>query len=90
MIDSVDPAKHVLTLPVAPLNAEIAEVEVWFHGDYLTATYIRSGLSQLWVFEDRLYVKVNPDFDAQYWDFRGAEEGEERRPDAVFECNKRS
>jgi hypothetical protein len=83
------PAQHVLTLPVAPLNSEVGMVDVTFHGDQLDATYVRSGLSQTWFFEDRLYVKVDPDLDAQYWDFRGADEGEERKPESIFECKKR-
>lgn len=83
------PAQHVLTLPVAPLNSDVGMVDVIFHGDQLEATYVQSGLSQTWVFEDHLYVKVDPDLDAQYWDFRGAEEGETRKPEAVFECKKR-
>ena len=83
------PAQHVLTLPVAPLNAEVGMVNVTFHGDTLEAIYQRSGLTQLWIFEDSLYIKVDPDLTAAYMDFRGAEEGETRKPDAVFECKKR-
>ena len=85
------PGRHVLTLPVPPNNAEIASVDIWFQGNTLPVTYQRQGLTQLWVFDvDGLYVKVDPDNDAQYWDFRGAEEGETRKPDAVFECKKRT
>src|SRR5690606_22773446 len=83
------PAQHILTLPVPPENTEIAPAAVWFQGNILDAIYTREGLTQLWVFDERLYVKVDPDNDAQYWDFRGAEEGEKRTPEAVFECKKR-
>ena len=64
-------------------------VDVIFHGEQLEAIYTRSGLTQLWMFEDSLYIKLDPDLTAGYWDFRGAEEGEERKPEAVFECKKR-
>ena len=83
------PAQHVLRLPVAPLNSEVGMVNVTFHGDQLEALYTRSGLTQIWMFEESLYIKVDPDLDAQYWDFRGASEGEERKPESVFECKKR-
>ena len=82
-------SKHVLTLPVAPLQSEVGMVTVTFHGERLEATYIRNGLTQLWVFEDGLYVKVDPDLTAGYMDFRGAEEGETRKPESVFECRKK-
>lgn len=83
------PAEHVLTLPVPPNNADTGLVDVWFQGNILPALYERQGLTQLWSFEVLLYVKVDADNDAQYWDFRGAEEGEKRTPEAVFECNRR-
>ena len=82
-------SKHVLTLPVAPLNSDVGMVTVTFHGDGLDAIYQRSGLTQLWIFEDGLYIKLDPDLSAAYMDFRGAEEGEMRKPEAVFECKKR-
>ena len=83
------PAQHVLRLPVAPLNSDVGVVNVTFHGDQLEAIYQRSGLTQLWIFEENLYIKVDPDLTAAYMDFRGADEGEKRTPDAVFECKKR-
>jgi len=83
------PAQHVLTLPIAPLNSEVGVVSVTFHGEQLDAIYSRSGLTQIWIFEESLYVQVDPDLDAQYMDFRNAEEGEMRKPEAVFECKKR-
>ena len=84
------PAIHVLTLPL-PTSDEptLSFVSVWFQGDLVPAYYERNGLTQLWVFDDALYVKVDADNDAQYWDFRGAEEGEKRSPEAVFECKRR-
>ena len=82
-------SKHVLTLPVAPLNSDVGMVSVTFHGEQLEAIYQRSGLTQLWIFEESLYIQVNPDLTAEYMDFRGADEGEARKPDAVFECKKR-
>jgi len=82
-------SKHVLTLPVAPLNSDVGMVNVTFHGDQLEAIYQRSGLTQLWIFEDSLYIKVDPDLTASYMDFRGADEGETRKPDSVFECKKK-
>ena len=84
------PAEHVLTLPVPEENTKTASVEVWFQGNSIDAIYAREGLTQLWVFSESLYVKVDPDNNAQYWDFRGAKEGESRKPEAVFECKKRS
>ena len=91
------PPEHVLTLPV-PTNLLETETtgfgfaDVWFQGEVLPAKYERTGLSQFWAFDDdaKLYVKVDPDGDAQYWDFRGAAEGEMRKPEAVFECSKRN
>ena len=86
------PGKHVLTLPVPENFAEVAIVEVWVQCNTLSATYIRKGLSQYWAFDDDrdLYVEVDPDNDAQYWDFSGAAEGETRKPESVFECKKRT
>lgn len=81
--------KHVLTLPVAPLNADRGLVKVSFHGDSMEAVYERAGLTQLWIFEDSLYVKVDPDLTAAYMDFRGAAEGEKRKPQSVFQCQKK-
>ncbi|MHC4228130.1 MAG: hypothetical protein ACYSW0_11950 [Planctomycetota bacterium] len=83
------PAQHVLTLPVAPLNAPVAEVTVMFHGEQLTAIYTRNGLTQLWIFEENLYLQIDPDLSGKYMNFQGAEEGEKRKPEAVFECKKR-
>ena len=91
------PPVHVLTLPIPMDYSESGDIDiwiadVWFQGDVLTATYQRNGLSQFWAFDldGKLYVKVDPDGDAQYWDFRGASEGEKRTPQAVFECKKRN
>ena len=84
-------AEHVLTLPVPSNNEEVAFVDVWFQGNTLPATYNRKGLTQLWHFDvDGLYVKVDPDNSAQYWDFRGASDDEKRKPEAVFKCQKRA
>ena len=83
-------SRHVLTLPVAPLNSDIAMVTVTFHGDPMEATYLRTGLTQRWVFGESVYVELDPDFTAAYYDFTGAEEGEMRKPESVFECKKRS
>jgi hypothetical protein len=77
-------------LPVAPFNSEVGTVTVTFHGDPKEATYVRKGLKQIWVFEERIYLELNPDFTAAYYDFNGAEEGERRKPEAVFKCTKRS
>lgn len=81
--------KTILTLPVPSPNRGTNTVTVTFDGGPLTATYARDGLSQLWIFQDRLYVKLRPDLRAAYMDFRGAKEGEKRTPTDVFECKKR-
>jgi hypothetical protein len=83
------PAQHVLTLPIAPLNSEVGEVNVIFHGEKMKATYLRNGLTQLWLFDENLYVQIDPDLTGKYMDFQGAEEGEQRKPEAIFECKKR-
>lgn len=79
----------VLTLPIAPLNSAIALVDVTFHGEQLEAVYLRDGLTQIWTFEQGLYVQLDPDLSAKYMDFRGADEGERRSPESVFKCRKR-
>ena len=76
-------------MPVAPLNSEVGMVTVTFHGDRMEATYVRKGLTQIWLFEKHLYVELDPDYTAAYYDFTGAEEGELRKPKAVFECRKK-
>ena len=81
--------EHVLTLPVAPLNSDYGMLAVTFHGERLEATYERTGLTQAWWLDDSLYIKIDPDLSASYWDFRGAVEGEQRKPEAVFNCKKR-
>ena len=80
---------RILTLPVAPLNASVAEVTITFHGDKLKATYVRKGLIQYWHLTDELYVELKPNLMAYYWDFEGAEEGETRNSEATFWCKKR-
>ena len=82
-------SEHVLTLPVAPLDAPVAEVKIVLHGVTLTATYVRDGLNQLWYLEKNLYVELTPNLIAHYWDFRGAEKGEERTSEATFWCKKK-
>lgn len=82
-------SNHVLTLPVAPLNSEVGIVTVTFHGDRMEATYVRKGLKQAWLFDDKMYVELDPDFTAAYYDFTGAKEGKLRKPEAVFECGKK-
>jgi len=82
-------SNHVLTLPVAPLKSAVGMVDVTFHGEQLEAIYLRDGLTQLWTFQKGLYIQLDPDLSAKYMDFRGAEEGERRKPESVFECKKR-
>ena len=82
-------SNHVLTLPVAPLNSEVGTVTVMFHGDPKEATYVRKGLKQIWIFEKRVYLELDPDFSAAYYDFTGAQEGEQRKPEGVFKCKKK-
>lgn len=82
-------SKHVLTLPVAPLDSPISTVNVTFLGDRIEAIYVRRGLTQSWMFDDRIFVELDPDLTAAYYDFTGAEQGEQRKPEAVFECKKR-
>ncbi len=82
-------SNHVLTLPVAPLNSEVGTVTVMFHGDPKEARYVRKGLKQIWFFERNVYLELNPDFTGAYYDFAGAEEGERRKPEAVFKCTKK-
>ena len=80
---------RVLTLPVAPLGATVAQVQMVFHGDKLEATYVRNGLSQYWYLTDELYVELKPNLMAYYWDFEGAEDGESVTSEATFWCKKR-
>ena len=80
----------LVKLPVAPLNAEVGEVTIIFHGEQMTAKYIRNGLKQLWYLADSIYIELEPTMTALYWDFTGAEPGEKRKPEAVFTtCKKR-
>ena len=79
-----------MQLPIAPLNAEVAEVTIVFHGERMKAIYVRDGLKQLWYLTDETYIELTPTMSALYWDFTGAEEGESRKPEAVFTtCKKR-
>ena len=76
-------------MPIPEADAATQLVQITFHGDRIPATYQRNGLTQLWILEDSLYIQVDPDFVARYMDFRGAEEDERRKAEAVFECKKR-
>jgi hypothetical protein len=80
---------HVLTLPIPEADATTPFVQITFQGERIPAIYQRDGLTQLWILEDSLYIQVGPDFVARYMNFRGAEEGERRKAEAVFECRKR-
>ena len=80
----------LVQLPIAPLNADVAEVTIVFHGEKMKATYVRQGLKQFWYFSGEIYIELKPTMTAFYWDFTGAKEGEERSPEAVFTtCTKR-
>jgi len=84
-------SKLVLTLPVLKINGTVI---VTFHGTKIAAYYKRLGLNQLWNFDfddpnTSHYVQLSPDLTAGYYDFTGAEEGEKRKPESVFECTKR-
>lgn len=81
-------SNHVLTLPIPEADAPTQLVPITFQGDPILAVYQRSGLTQLWVLEESLYIQVDPDFVARYMDFRGAEVGERRNAEAVFKCKK--
>ena len=81
--------QHVLTLSVPKTDAETPFVEIIFHGESILAVYERDGLNQLWFLEENLYITLEPDFDADYMDFRDAEEGERRSPEASFKCEQR-
>ena len=81
--------QHVLTLSVPETDAATPFVDIIFHGDSIPTIYHRDGLEQLWFLEDNLYIRLEPDFDADYMDFRDAEEGERRSPEASFECEQR-
>jgi len=79
----------LLQLPVAPLNAEVGEVTIVFHGEKMKATYVRNGLKQIWYLTDAIYIELTPTMMAYYWDFTGAEKGETRNPEATFTtCTK--
>lgn len=82
-------SNHALTLPIPEADAATQFVQITFHDDRIPALYKRNGLTQLWILEERLYIQVDPDFVARYMDFRSAEEGERRKAEAVFECEKR-
>ncbi|MDA0995044.1 MAG: hypothetical protein O3A13_15625 [Proteobacteria bacterium] len=80
----------LVILPVAPLNADVAEVTIVFHGENMKATYVRQGLKQFWYLTGEIYIELSPTMSAMYWDFTDAEEGETRSPEAVFTtCTKR-
>lgn len=81
--------KHVMTLPVPADDAETPLIPITFHGDTIWTIYQRNGLTQIWSFEEGLYIQIDPDLVGRYMDFRGAEEGERRQADSVFECKKR-
>lgn len=83
-------SNHVLTLPIPEADAATPLVQITFQGERIPAIYRRDGLTQLWILEDSLYIQVDPDFVARYMNFRGAEEGERRKADAVLECRKRN
>ena len=79
--------KRALVLPVPDTDGSTVNVQL--HGRQVPATYQVSGLTQLWFFEDGLYVELRPGtagFNALYMDFRGAEPGETRKPTATFFC----
>jgi len=78
---------HVLTLPV-PSDGETL-VSVKLHGDSIEAIYSEVGLMKIWSFTDKIYIRVKPDMSAQYYDFTSADDGEQRTPEAMFECKKR-
>ena len=80
-------SKHVLTLPV-PSDGE-SLVSVKLHGDSIEAIYSEVGLMKMWHFTDHIYIRVKPDMSAQYYDFTSADDGEQRTPEAMFECKKR-
>ena len=82
-------SNHVLTLPIPEADPATQLVQITFHGDRIPAIYQRKGLTQLWTLEDRLYIQLDPDFVARYMNFKGAVEGEQRKPEAVFKCEKR-
>jgi hypothetical protein len=92
------PAEHVLTLPVPDETDDsskmggagvIGAAPIWFQGSVVYARYERKGLTHLWWLWDDIFIKLDPDNVASYMDFRGAEEGEKRKPEAEFECKKR-
>lgn len=68
----------LVTLPVAPLNAEVGEVTIIFHGEKMKAAYLRNGLKQFWYLTDSIYIELEPTMNAFYWDYTGADEGETR------------
>ena len=79
--------KGAVLLPVP--SSDGAVVNVRLHGRRIAATYLTSGLTELWHFEDGLYLEVEPwasGFTALYWDFRGAAPNEKRKPTSVFFC----
>jgi len=80
---------HVLTLPIPEADAGSPRVQITFHGDRIPAIYRREGLTQLWLLEEDLYIQVNPEFVASYFNFKGAEAEERRKPEAVLKCEKR-
>ena len=78
---------HVLTLPV-PSEGEWV-VNVMLHGDSIEAVYSEVGLMKNWHFTDDIFIRVEPDMSANYYDFTSADAGEKRTPEAMFECKKR-
>lgn len=81
-------SNHVLTLPIPGADADDPVVDVTFHGDPIGAVYVRRGLTQVWLFEEQIYLELDPDYSAAYYDFTGAEEGERRSPESVFQCER--
>ena len=78
---------HVLTLPVPPDGETLVSVKL--HGDSIEAIYSEVGLMKKWNFTDNIFIRVKPDMSAQYYDFTSADDGEQRTPEAMFQCKKR-
>jgi hypothetical protein len=82
-------SNHVLTLPIPESDAATPLVQITLHGDRIPAIYQRQGLTQLWSLDESLYIQLDPDLVARYMNFKGAEQGEKRKAEAVFKCEKR-
>ena len=81
--------KRSVLLPVPEATGSVVNVRL--HGRQIPATYLTSGLTQFWAFDDtaRLFIQLDPDaagFTARYMDFRGAGADEKRKPTSVFFC----